>query len=138
MGRDRAKIEIGIHPICGGNLPHDLDCDAQRIRTVNDSATILLIEDREEDVTELYNTGYTPPATNYGIEIWFLPQNKGIVSDNTQDPVAWLFSSGGSVFGLGPGGGAVVRVKDNGDGTSSLQAGVVQQGNSVNVVDFGR
>jgi hypothetical protein len=88
-------------------------------------------------VTELYNTGYTPPATNYGIEIWFLPQNKGIVTDNTQDPVAWLISSGGSVFGLGPGGGAVVRVKDNGDGTSSLQAGVVQQGNSVNVVDFG-
>jgi hypothetical protein len=88
-------------------------------------------------VTELYNTGYTPPPTNYGIEIWFLPQNKGIVSDNSQDPVAWLFSSGGSVFGLGPGGGAVIRVKDNGDGTSSLQAGVVQQGNSVNVVDFG-
>jgi hypothetical protein len=88
-------------------------------------------------VTELYNTGYTPPATNYGIEIWFLPQNKGIVTDNTQDPVAWLFSSGGSVFGLGPGGGATVRVKDNGDGTSSLQAGVVLQGNSVNVVDFG-
>ena len=22
-------------------------------------------------VTELYNTGYTPPSTNYGIEIWF-------------------------------------------------------------------
>jgi hypothetical protein len=88
-------------------------------------------------VTELYNTGYTPPSTNYGIEIWFLPQNKGIVTDNTQDPVAWLFSSGGSIFGLGPGGGAAIRVKDNGDGTSSLQAGVVQQGNSVNVVDFG-
>jgi hypothetical protein len=88
-------------------------------------------------VSELYNTGYTPPPTNYGMEIWFLPQNKGFVTDNTQDPVAWLFSCGGSIFGLGPGGGAVIRVKDNGDGTSSLQAGVVLQGNSVNVVDFG-
>src|ERR1022692_964746 len=86
-------------------------------------------------VTELYNTGYTPPATNYGIEIWFLPQNKAYVGGT--DNQTWIFSSGGSIFGLGPGGGAAVRIFDNFDGTSSLNAGIVQQGNSHNVVDFG-
>src|SRR5262245_46745738 len=86
-------------------------------------------------VTELYNTGYTPPATNYGIEIWFLPQNKGYVGGT--DNETWIFSSGGSIFGLGPGGGATVRIQDNFDGTSSMHAGIVQQGNSHNVVNFG-
>ncbi len=86
-------------------------------------------------VTELYNTGYTPPGTNYGIEIWFMPLNKGYVGGT--DNEAWIFSSGGSVFGLGPGGGATVRIFDNFNGTSSMNAGIVEGGNSANVVDFG-
>jgi hypothetical protein len=86
--------------------------------------------------TELYGTGYNPPGTNYGIEIWFLPQNKGYVGGT--DNETWLMSTGGSVFGLGPGGGAAVRIADNFDGTSSLHAGVVHSGDShTAVVDFG-
>jgi hypothetical protein len=85
-------------------------------------------------VTELYDTGYTPPATNYGIEIWFLPQNKGFVGG--VDNQTWIFSSGGSIFGLGPGGGAAVRIAVDNLGNSVMHAGIVQGGDSHNVVDF--
>jgi len=86
-------------------------------------------------ITELLTDVYSPPPTNYGIEIWFLSQNLGYVGGGGN--LAWVFSSGGSKFGLGPGGGACVRVYDNFDGTSSLQAGIVLGGNSINVADFG-
>jgi len=86
--------------------------------------------------TEIWNTGYVPPATNYGLEIWYLPQNKGYVGGT--DNETWLMSSGGSQYGLGPGGGEAVRIEDNFNGTSSLHAGVVHQGDShTSVVDFG-
>ena len=87
-------------------------------------------------VSELYDTGYQPPGTNYGVEIWFWPRNRGFVSDGTQGAFTPLFSLGGSIFGAGPGGGVAVVVVDNLDGTSSLQAAVVHQGDSAGAFSY--
>jgi len=86
-------------------------------------------------VTEFLTDVYSPPPTNYGVEVWFQPQNLGYVGGGAN--FAWIISSGGSKFGLGPGGGACLRVLDNFDGTSSVQAGIVLGGNSINVANFG-
>jgi hypothetical protein len=71
------------------------------------------------------------------LEIWFLGQNKGV----TGGSVTWLFSTGGGQVALSGTnnvwGGEVVRIKDNFNGTSSLQAGVVVGPNSTDVLDFG-
>ncbi len=85
--------------------------------------------------TTYWNTTTNPPASNYGLEIWFLPQNKGVVGGS----VTWVFSTGGSDVNVpgSPWGGETVRLKDNGDGTSSLQAGMVFTNNSTGVIDFG-
>jgi hypothetical protein len=84
-------------------------------------------------VTELWGTGYIPPATNYGLEIWFLPVGTGWVGSSQNE--IWIMSSGGSQYGLGPGGGACVRI-DNTVSPAAIHAGIVEQGNSHNVIDF--
>ena len=75
---------------------------------------------------------YVPPATNYGMEIWFLPQNTGFIWDSASGQEAFtpIFASGGSIYGAGPGGGAAIIIRDDHDGTSSMQAAVVHQGDS--------
>ena len=85
--------------------------------------------------TTYWNTTTNPPVSNYGLEIWFLPQNKGVVGGST----TWVFSTGGSDVNVpgSPWGGETVRLKDNGDGTSSLQAGMIFTNNSTGVIDFG-
>jgi hypothetical protein len=54
----------------------------------------------------MWGIGYNPPPSNWGIEIWALPQDNGIAGGTG----GWIFSSGQS-------GGAVLRVNFN--GTSS-------------------
>lgn len=90
-------------------------------------------------IAEFYQAGvlnpattnyFVPPSTNYGIEVWFLPQNKGYVSDGSQSPFTPIFSAGGSIFGAGPGGGVAFVLMDNLDGTSGIQAAIVHQGDS--------
>jgi hypothetical protein len=87
--------------------------------------------------SSFWNTTTNSPVSNYGLEIWFLGQNKGV----TGGSVTWLFSTGGGQVALSGTnnvwGGEVVRVKDNFNGTSSLQAGVVVGPNSTDVLDFG-
>ena len=94
-------------------------------------------------ITEFYRSGvsdgtnfYVPPPTNFGIEMWFMPQNRGFVSDGSQSAFTPVFASGGSIFGAGPGGGVAVLVVDNFDGTSSLQAAVVHQGDSAGAYSY--
>ncbi len=58
-----------------------------------------------------WGTGYNPPLTNFSIEISVLPYGKGWMGGS-----AWLFSSGQN------NGSYIIRVKDNGDGTSSYVA----------------
>jgi hypothetical protein len=90
-------------------------------------------------IAELFRSGtlnsattnyYVPPATNYGIEVWFQPQNKGYVTDGSQSPFTPIFAAGGSIFGAGPGGGVALILMDNLDGTSGIQAAIVHQGDS--------
>lgn len=52
---------------------------------------------------------YNPPATNYGLELWALPEGKGFVGGSG----SWLLNSGQSAGSL------VIRIQSNGDGTSS-------------------
>lgn len=61
----------------------------------------------------MWGIGYNPPSTNYGIEIWAMPQNEGYVNNTT-----WYFSSGQS-------GGVVLRCVNNGDGTASMVATIL-------------
>lgn len=57
----------------------------------------------------LWAPGYNPPSTNFGIEIWVLPQDTGVNGGSS----SWIFSSGQS-------GGVTIRIVDNQDGTSQL------------------
>jgi hypothetical protein len=61
----------------------------------------------------MWGIGYVPPASNFGIEIWAMPQNTGRINGDT-----WYFSSGDT-------GGVVLRCVDNGDGTSSMVASIL-------------
>ncbi|HEX5221599.1 MAG TPA: LamG-like jellyroll fold domain-containing protein [Verrucomicrobiae bacterium] len=64
--------------------------------------------------------GYSLPATNFGIEIWALPQDKGYINNST-----WIFSSGQA-------GGVALRIRNNGDDMSSFEGTVINGGeNSV-------
>jgi hypothetical protein len=58
-----------------------------------------------------WGTGYNPPLTNFSIEISVQPYGRGFMGGS-----AWLFSSGRN------NGSYLLRVKDNGDGTSSYVA----------------
>src|SRR5579872_462590 len=62
--------------------------------------------------------GYNPPATNYGIEIWIMPQGNGANHGNS----SWIFDSGSS-------GGVYFQIINNLDGTLSVQAHTVGNGN---------
>ncbi len=64
-----------------------------------------------------WGTGYNPPLANFFIEISVLPYGKGYMGGS-----AWLFSSGEN------NGSYALRVKDNGDGTSSYVATIVGYG----------
>jgi hypothetical protein len=86
------------------------------------------------DSDTFWQTGYVPPATNYGVEIWVKPQNKGGFFRDS-NPV-WIFSSGGFNCCSGPWGGACVRVENTG-ASGVIVAGIVVGANSVDVYDFG-
>ncbi|HVV70674.1 MAG TPA: LamG-like jellyroll fold domain-containing protein, partial [Verrucomicrobiae bacterium] len=58
----------------------------------------------------MWGIGYNPPAQNYGIEIWVLPQDNGIAGGSG----GWIFSSGQS-------GGVALRVNSSG-GQSYIDA----------------
>ena len=58
----------------------------------------------------MWNPGFNPPATNYGLELWVLPEGKGFVGGSG----SWLVNAG-QVSGS-----AVIRIMSNGDGTSSF------------------
>jgi hypothetical protein len=58
----------------------------------------------------MWNIGYNPPAQNYGIEIWVLPQNTGVAG-----------GSGGWIFSSGQTGGVAFRINDSG-GPSYIDA----------------
>ena len=59
----------------------------------------------------MWGIGYNPPAANYGIEIWVLPQDNGVAGGTG----GWIFSSGQS-------GGVAFRVNDLGDGNPYIDA----------------
>jgi hypothetical protein len=60
---------------------------------------------------------YNPPATNYGIEIWVMPQDRGIAG-----------GSGGWIFSSGQGGGVALRVNSPNPETSYLDAFILGTG----------
>lgn len=64
-----------------------------------------------------WGTGYNPPLTNFFIEISMLPTGKGYMGGST-----WLFTSGENS------GSYAIRVKDNGDGTSSFVGSILGYG----------
>lgn len=79
----------------------------------------------------MWGTGYNPPATNFGIEIWASPQDYletgriGIAGGSG----GWLLSSGQT-------GGVAIRIVENEDGTSSIEGGVIN-GNYNNMIKIG-
>ena len=90
------------------------------------------------DADTFWNTGYVPPPTNYGVEIWIKPQNKGGIWNDLGNEV-WIFSSGGFQCCSGPSGGECVRVVKNSfpDGSAGIQAGIIYGQNSTLVQGFG-
>lgn len=88
------------------------------------------------DSDTFWNTGYVPPASNYVVEIWIKPQDKGGVWQQTQN--AWIFSSGGFNCCTGPSGGECVRIENNSfpDGSAGIAAGIIVGQDSSLVVDF--
>ena len=56
----------------------------------------------------MWGLGYNPPAQNYGIEIWAMPQDNGIAGGSG----GWIFSSGQS-------GGVTLRINAPSDGSPS-------------------
>jgi hypothetical protein len=68
----------------------------------------------------MWGIGYNPPATNYGIEIWAMPQRDGFVNNTT-----WYFSSGQS-------GGVLLQCVNNGPGVpASMVASIL--GTAINI-----
>ena len=59
----------------------------------------------------MWGIGYNPPAVNYGIEIWAMPQDNGIAG-----------GSGGWIFSSGEGGGVALRVNAPASGPSYIDA----------------
>lgn len=70
--------------------------------------------------SSMWGISYNPPATNYGIEIWAMPQRDGFVGNTT-----WYFSSGQS-------GGVLLQCVNNGPGVpASMVASII--GTAINV-----
>jgi hypothetical protein len=79
----------------------------------------------------MWGTGYNPPPTNFGIEIWASPQD---YLETGRIGIAG--GSGGWLLSSGQFGGVAIRVVDNGDGTSSIEGGVIN-GNYNNMIKIG-
>ncbi|HTI70428.1 MAG TPA: LamG-like jellyroll fold domain-containing protein [Candidatus Limnocylindria bacterium] len=63
----------------------------------------------------MWAPGFNPPATNYGIELWVLPTDTGVLGGNS----TWIFGTGSS-------GGVSFRLTLNpDDGTSSIAAVII-------------
>ncbi len=62
----------------------------------------------------MWAPGFNPPATNYGMEVWILPIDTGVLGGSS----TW-------VFGTGSSGGVSLRVTDNQDGTSGISAVII-------------
>jgi hypothetical protein len=91
-------------------------------------------------ISEFYQAGtlnpvttnfYVPPPTNYGMEVWFMPQDAGYVSDGSQLGFTPIIACGGSIFGAGPGGGTAFVVDSAG-----IHAAVVRAGDSAGAYIF--
>jgi hypothetical protein len=67
----------------------------------------------------MWGIGYNPPATNYGIEIWALPQDNGIAG-----------GTGGWIFSSGQGGGVALRVNFTGS-SSYIDAYILGPGTEI-------
>jgi hypothetical protein len=73
----------------------------------------------------MWGIGYNPPADNYGIEIWVLPQGNGIAG-----------GSGGWIFSSGQGGGVALRINNpsgspDNDGTQYIDAFILGSGTAI-------
>jgi hypothetical protein len=66
--------------------------------------------DGSEDQDVMWDIGYNPPAENFGIEIWVLPQGTGVTDGGN----GWIFSTGES-------GGVALRANTSG-GTNYIDA----------------
>jgi hypothetical protein len=70
--------------------------------------------------SSMWGLGYNPPAVNYGIEIWVLPQDNGIAGGTG----GWIFSSGQS-------GGVAFRINAPSGNPSYIDAFDVQSGKTI-------
>lgn len=70
--------------------------------------------------SSMWGIGYNPPATNYGIEIWAMPQREGFINNTT-----WYFSSGQS-------GGVLLECVNNGPGVPATMVATII-GTAINI-----
>lgn len=70
--------------------------------------------------SSMWATGYNPPAQNYGIEIWVLPQDNGIAGGSG----GWILSSGQS-------GGVALRINAPSGNPSYIDAFVLGTGTAI-------
>ena len=70
--------------------------------------------------SSMWATGYNPPAADYGMEIWVLPQDNGIAGGSG----GWILSSGQS-------GGVALRVNAPSSGPSYIDAYVLGPGTPI-------
>lgn len=68
----------------------------------------------------MWGIGYNPPATNYGIEIWVMPQDNGIAG-----------GSGGWILSSGQGGGVAFRINAPAGADSYIDAFVLGTGATI-------
>jgi hypothetical protein len=70
--------------------------------------------------SSMWGTGYNPPAQNYGIEIWVLPQDNGIAG-----------GTGGWIFSSGQAGGVALRINAPSGNPSYIDAYVLGPGTAI-------
>ncbi len=70
--------------------------------------------------SSMWGLGYNPPAQNFGIEVWALPQDNGIAGGSG----GWIFSSGSS-------GGVALRINAPSGSPSYIDAYDVQSGMTI-------
>ena len=68
----------------------------------------------------MWGLAYNPPAVNYGIEIWAMPQDNGIAG-----------GSGGWIFSSGQGGGVALRINAPSGAPSYIDAYVLGDGSPI-------